>query len=284
MAILANRIKTVNILSDFIDSLKAFVVRFLSIILMCSSIFLWSFAGNSKITMMVFDSTAFMINPILSVFDAASMYIIDTKKSINNLWNTSQENISLKLENAKLQSLLMDTASLKAENENLKIQLKFSKENIDNITISARVISVFNGIYARGGIINLGNKNNIEKHQIVISNGSVVGKIIYTASNYSKIMFITDSNSRIPVISSITGEKAIFAGDGHDGGSLLYMANGHKIKPGEYLLSSGDGKYYPYGLPIAKVITVNGSYVYAESLVNLNNVQFVSILAPINNN
>jgi rod shape-determining protein MreC len=212
------------------------------------------------------------------------MYIINTKKSINNLWNISQENISLKLENAKLQRLLMDTASLKAQNEILKTHLKFSKENIDNITISARVISVFNGIYARGGIINLGNKDHIEQNQIVISNGNVVGKITYTASNYSKIMFITDSNSRIPVIASISGEKAIFAGDGHDGGNLLYMVDGHKIKPGEYLLSSGDGKYYPYGLPIAKVVTVDGSYVYAESLVSLNNVQFVSILSPINNN
>ncbi len=284
MAILANRIKTVSILADFIDSLKAFVVRFLSIILICCSVFLWSFAGNSKVTKMIFDGAASIINPIVSVFDATSLHIVNLKESINNIWNVSQENITLKLENAKLHRLLVESSALKAENNLLKTQLKFAKENIDNISVSARVISVFNGIYARGGIVNLGRKNNIEENQIAVAEGNVVGRITYVAENYSKLMFITDANSRIPVISSISGEKAIFAGDGHNGGRLLYMSEGHKIKAGEYLFSSGDGKYYPYGLSIAKVVKIDGSYVYAESLVNLNNVQFVSIMTPTNNN
>jgi len=284
MAILANRIKTVNMLADFIDSLKAFVVRFLSIILMCCSIFLWSVAGNSKITAVIFDNTASLINPIVSIFDTVTIHINNSVEFINRTWDASQENITLKLENAKLQRLLIDSAMLKVENEALRKHLKFTKENIDNIDISARIISVFSGIYARGGVINIGTKDNIDKNQIVLSEGNVVGKIIYTAENYSNVMFITDANSRIPVVSTISGAKAIFAGDGHNGGRLLYMSEGHKIKQGEYLVSSGDGKYFPYGLPVAKVVTVSGGYVYAESIANLNNIQFVSILKPRNNN
>ena len=68
MAILANRVKTVNLIADFFEALKAFVVRFLSIILMCASISLFSFASNTKIATYIFDSIFTLLNPVVIFF------------------------------------------------------------------------------------------------------------------------------------------------------------------------------------------------------------------------
>ncbi len=281
MAILANRVKTVNILADFIDSLKAFIVRSLSIILMLLSLFLWSFSKDSRVAEVIFDTSASIINPVTLCFDAAADKIISAKQFVATLWDARQENMALKLENARLQQVLANISQIKAENESLKSQLKFQHKDHDNIHLSARLITVSTGIYTRGGMVNLGSKEGVNINQIVISDGNIVGRITYTAQNYSKMMFITDVNSRIPVITSISGQKAIFAGDGHKGGELLYITDNNQMKVGEYILSSGDGKYYPYGFPIAKVVSIKGNHVYAEEIINPSNIQFVSILSKL---
>ena len=284
MAILANRVKTVSTFLDLIDSMKTFVIKFLSAILMLLSLSLWSFLGESKITSRMFDISSLVINPIASCLDATSAKILEIRELLTDIWNARQENIALKLENARLQNLLEQYSYLKAENNLLRTQLKFTEKDTNQVVVSGRLITVVKGIYNHSGVINLGTKDGIKENYIVTSEGKIIGKITFCGENYSKVMFITDPQSRIPVITSVSGEKAIFAGNGDSRGQLLYLPDNNNVQLGEYIMSSGDGKYYPYGIPIAKVVEKTDGYIYAQPIVNLSNVQFVSIIPIVSNN
>lgn len=278
MAILANRVKRTNITADFFEASKGYVRQSLSILLILLSTILIYSTENLRIKEHIFNIASSVINPISLTYDSISTHIIDSQKYLSSIFQTKSENISLKLENAKLYSLIEEASRLKAENVLLKKQLKFKNMRNGEIHLSARLISNFSGMYSKGGIIGVGSNEDIQDSQVITSEGKIVGRISYLSDNYSRVMFINDTQSRIPIITSLSNEKAILAGDGHKGAKLLYVADGHKIKVGEHILSSGDGKYYPYGIPIAKVVKVDNINIYVEPLVNLSALQFVTVL------
>lgn len=281
MAILANRVKTTHIVSDFFEIARSYLVRSLSVILIIASATLIYSSDNTKIKEYIFSSASAIINPISLAYDSITEYLAGLEKNISNIWHAKSENMALKLENAKLQKLIEEATKLKAENNLLKKQLKFKEMRDSKILLSTRLISNFSGVYAKGGIISAGRNDGIKDNQVIANEGKIIGRVSYISDNFSKVMFINDTKSRIPIITSISKEKAILAGDNNMGGRLLYVADGHKIKSGEYILSSGDGKYYPYGMPIAKVVKVDNTKVYVEPLVNLSKVQFVTVLNTI---
>ena len=284
MAIIANRVKTFSIIPDLLFALKVLIIRFFSGGLILLSLLLWYISFDSRISKMIFDITASsIINPIVSVFDAAIEDISHFQSSILHLWNARQENISLKLENARLTRILADTTYVHAENRHLKEQLKLSEGYLAESTISGKIIGITNGIYKKTAILNLGTKNAVFDNQVAIADGSIVGRITHSSDYHSTIMLISDRGSRIPVITSSSGLRVIFAGDGENGGELLYVPESSHISIGETLFSSGDGKYYPSGIPLARVIKKDGSRIYAEPIVSLSNIKFVTILNYKNN-
>jgi rod shape-determining protein MreC len=162
------------------------------------------FSEENVISRFVFDTSSRVLYPVISCYDAIANYIVDTKNSVGNIWNASQENIALKLENARLQKILSENSIIKSENIELKKNLKFIDNSKSNIIVSGRMVATFNGMYSRGGILDIGLNNNIKKNQVVIAQGNIVGKIGYVADHYSKIQLTTDINSRIPVTTSIS--------------------------------------------------------------------------------
>lgn len=279
MAILANRVKSNNIAADFLEASRGYIGKSLSILLILFSTFLIYSSDSSKLKDYIFSAASSVINPISASYDSISNYVISSEEYISGIFQAKSENIALKLENAKLQSIIEEASRLKAENSLLKKQLKFKDIANAKMHLSARLVSNFSGMYSKGGIISAGSNDGVADNQIIASEGKIVGKISYVTDNYSRVMFVNDAQSRIPIVTSISNEKAILAGDGHIGGKLLYVAEGHKIKVGEHILSSGDGKYYPYGIPIAKVVKVDNINIYVEPLVNLSALQFVTILS-----
>ena len=279
MAIIANRVKTFSMIPDLLFALRVFVIRSFSGGLILVSILLWYISSDSKISKTIFDITASsLINPVVSVFDAVLEDISQIHSSMINLWNAKQENIALKLENAKLARLLAEASYIHEENKHLKEQLRLSDDNINRNSISGKIIGITNGIYKKTAIVNLGTKNAVSENQVAISNGAIVGRITRSADYHATIMLLSDRQSRIPVISAVSGLRVILAGDGENGGELLYVPDGSDISVGEMLFSSGDGKYYPSGVPIAKVVKKDNGRIYAKPIANLSNIKYVSIL------
>ena len=279
MAITANRVKTFSMIPDLLFALRVFIVRFFSGGLILVSILLWYLSSDSRISRTIFDFTASsLINPVVSIFDAILEDVSYIQSSIVNLWNAKQENIALKLENARLTALLGQASHIHAENKHLREQLKLADENIGDNSISGKIVGITSGIYKKTAIVNLGTKNAVNENQVAISNGAIVGRITHSADYHSTITLLSDRQSRIPVITAVSGLRVILAGDGENGGELLYVPDGSNIKVGEMLFSSGDGKYYPSGIPVAKVVKKDNGRIYAEPIANLSNVKFVTIL------
>jgi rod shape-determining protein MreC len=82
----------------------------------------------------------------------------------------------------------------------------------------------------------------------------VVGRVVGVSPRASRILMLTDAESRTPVLVNRTDARAILTGDGGPNPRLDYLRGQAPIKQGDLVLTSGDGGVYPRGLPVGVAI------------------------------
>jgi rod shape-determining protein MreC len=81
-----------------------------------------------------------------------------------------------------------------------------------------------------------------------------VGRIAGVGGHVSRIMLLTDVESRTPVMIVRTNGRAILAGDGGPDPTLAYLRTHDAPRQGDRVMTSGDGGVVPRGLPVGTVV------------------------------
>ncbi|MCF8029426.1 MAG: rod shape-determining protein MreC [Desulfohalobiaceae bacterium] len=133
--------------------------------------------------------------------------------------------------------------------------------------------------------LNKGHSDLVRPDMPALTPAGLVGKILKTSPHFSKLVLLTDPNSRIPVISSNHRSKAILKGRGADAAlSLEYVARNSPLSEGEIVVTSGLGGIFPKGIPVARITQIEQTShslfqeVEARPLVNLRELEEVLLL------
>lgn len=280
MAILENRYKAQSqILSRSILAIPEFVRRFLAAILFLLSLQILYFSHNnrSNISSIAIENASYPIDVGLRIYDSITEPINNIKDFLRDFHDLRRHNIELRIELKRLQELASYAEYLNIENQHLQNALKIASD-IKQINIPARVLSISTGPYGMYAILASGSDSGIENGQIVINGFSIVGRIVEVSKSYSKMALISDFSSRIPVFGSESGVKAILAGTNDNNPSLLYVLDGEKVKQGELLISSGDGKNFPHGYRVARVKSISDAIIATTPEVSLSILRYVGVL------
>lgn len=155
----------------------------------------------------------------------------------------------IKEKNADL--LILD--QLKLENQRLRLLLN-SPLRKDEYKKIATVLSAENNNYHQQLVINQGTKDGAFVGQAVIDEKGVVGQIISTGRQSSRILMITDIAHSLPVQILRTGERMIATGTGHSDELILdNVPNSADINVGDLIVTSGLSGRFPAGFPVAKI-------------------------------
>ena len=151
---------------------------------------------------------------------------------------------------------------LKVENRNLRNLLNFPVDPAAGF-ITARVIADTGGAFANSVVINVGNKSGVLKGQPTITGEGLVGRVTDVGKRSSRVLLITDLNSRIPVVIQSSQARAILAGDNSYQPRLIYLSPGALVSQGDRIVTSGHGGAFPPGIPVGLVasVNVNGSRI-----------------------
>jgi len=168
---------------------------------------------------------------------------------------TYDQNKFLKEEIIELKKKQLDGIFLKTENKILKnaFSLTNTRSLEEDISIPAKVIIDQQSAYLKSLLINKGSKYGIMKGMTVFGKNFLLGTII--ESNYltSRVLLITDLNSRIPVILENSDINAILTGTGGKKKLVLeYLPDQFKIGPDQIIFTSGKDGFIAAGLPVAK--------------------------------
>jgi len=191
------------------------------------------------------------------------------------------ENIALKKEISLLKKDQLDASFLKTENENLKLVLGLEKDQIterDTVTI-ARVMTDQISPYLKSLLINKGTKHEITKGMTVFSKNYLIGTVIETNYLSSRVLLITDLNSKIPSIIEGTDVNVILAGNGNKNDFTLdYLPEEFVLEPNKIIYTSGKDGFLKAGMPVAETYLNKKNELKIKSLADPQQASIVHIV------
>ena len=133
--------------------------------------------------------------------------------------------------------------------------------------------------FLRSIIINKGSKDNIQKGMAVLNDVYLVGKVIEINYSTSRVLLLSDINSKIPSTVEPGGIQSIISGDGKNKGIIQYSSKINQISDGDVVYSSGAGGLFKSGIPIGKVekSIINSKYSI-NFFSDFSQLQFVKVV------
>ena len=202
--------------------------------------------------------------------------ISKTYSAVIDHFNMYDEFEKLKKAEIKKQNLILENNFFKEENQRLK-KLINEKNLYNNEFYITKVLLDQKSPYLRSLLINKGFKHGIKLGAAVRSDSYFIGKIV--DSNYltSRILLISDLNSKIPVIIEPGSISAILSGTGNNElGEIEYLPENNKIKEGSIVYTSGSDGVISSGIPIGKIIVEN-NLIKVDYFTDFTQINFVKV-------
>lgn len=199
------------------------------------------------------EKLAQIVTPFYQITDVPSRVNDWRKDTFVSHADLKIENEALKTELLIHQRKLQQLASLAAENVRLR-QLLNASQMLQDTVLIAELIGVSPNPLSHKVIINRGTVDGAFKGQPVLDAFGLMGQVIEVGETASTVLLISDSTHGIPVQVNRNGVRAIAEGTGDlNSLSLRHVSANTDIRAGDLLVSSGLGKRFPVGYPVAEV-------------------------------
>ena len=215
------------------------------------------------------------------IYRGSSMVSMPTK-SFGSLTDSLNEHISLynnytelKKENTELRNNISKSDFLELENAQLRKLIEEQVETQSNL-VSARVMLDKQSPYLNSFVINIGSNKNIKNGMEVLDGKNFIGRTVDVNFFSSRVLLVSDLNSRIPVITEPSAYHAILNGRGIRKPTLVYLPEKHTIQNGDKVYTSGKEGIFTPGIPIGE-IKIEKEMIKVILFSDLNQITFVNI-------
>lgn len=246
-----------------------------SVLLLLSSLYSAQASVFKKAREGVMDAAS----PVLSLFSGPVNYIHGVAGSIGDYFNVMEQNKALREENAELRQWMNEALELR-ETVATYEALKGYMAPPDAQPISAFVIGEANDAFARSMIVNAGRANNVEVGQAVVDDSGLVGRVVEAGGGASRVLLLTDIQSRIPVYIEGADVEGILVGNTRSNPVISFTANADDIEaePGQRVLTSGAGGALPRGLPVGVVKGESRNGITIDLYANYARTRMVRVI------
>jgi rod shape-determining protein MreC len=160
------------------------------------------------------------------------------------------------LKTARVEQLQNELQELKNQNQQLK-QLAGYSNAVPTKGILAPIIMRSADNWWQQVTIGRGSTDGIAIDHIVVGTGGVVGRIISVSPHTSRVLLVSDPNSRMGVLISRTRNLGILQGTRADRAVLQFFDKRPLVKKGDVVSTSAVSQLFPTGLPVGRVIETN---------------------------
>ena len=193
------------------------------------------------------------------------------------IFYTLQENERLRLENAELRA--WKEAALLLEKENTRYQALLNVAVDPEIGyVTGRVVTEASGPFIRTLVVNLGRRNGVFDGSAVIDEDGLVGRILGSGHNASRVLLLNDLNSHIPVIVEPGNYRAILSGTNKAYPVIEFLSRDAQVQVGDRIVTSGHGGFLPPHLPVGLVSDIDGKQIRVRPFSNETKVERVRVL------
>lgn len=218
-----------------------------------------------------------VVAPALDTMSRAVDRATDAAADVHRWFGLAEENAALRQEREGLLQWQAVAQRLETENSELKRLLNLVVEPQARF-VTARVVADPSGAFAHSLLVYAGQRDGVDKGQIVVSGEGLVGRIAAAATRVSRVLLISDLNSRVPVLVGADEVRAILAGDNSGRPKLIHLDPGATVAPGDRVVTSGVTDAFPPGLPVGVVVSVDDRDVRVAPFVQQGRLEFVRVV------
>ncbi|MBO9466249.1 rod shape-determining protein MreC [Tropicibacter sp. R15_0] len=170
-------------------------------------------------------------------------------------------------------------AALQLEQENARLR------DLNNVRLDPRLTFITGVVLADSGspfrqsvLINVGSRDGIVDGWATMDGIGLVGRIAGVGANTSRVILLTDTSSRIPVEIQPSGQRALVAGDNTAAPPIDFLENPDQVRPGDRIVTTGDGDVFPPGLLVGQVAQDPGGRLRARLAADYERLEFLRVL------
>ena len=170
-------------------------------------------------------------------------------------------------------------AALQLEQKNARL-LDLNKVRLDpKLTYVTGVVLADSGSpFRQSVLVNIGERDGVIDGWAAMDGIGLVGRISGVGQSTARVILLTDSNSRLPVTIQPSGQAAILAGDNSPTPRVDFLEAPELVRPGDRVVSSGDGGVFPPGLLIGQVAGGRDGRLRVRLAADYERLEFLRIL------
>ena len=169
--------------------------------------------------------------------------------------------------------------------ENIELKKLIDDYFVEDSQAYAKVLTDKKSPFLRSIVINKGSKNSVKAGMIVYDGLYLIGKVVEVNFLTSRVLLISDINSKVPVTIQPLNIQAIMSGSDKRKGKLQYI-QGEKLinKDNQKLIvvTSGSGGIFKSGIPIGKINlaeTLDNGEVIVNFYRDFSQLKYVKVLS-----
>ncbi len=167
------------------------------------------------------------------------------------------DNESLKQQLLGQQGALQRFEALVEENRRLRSLIEGAEGQTFEFQF-AELVGVDLDPFSHKVVVNKGALDDVQIGQAVIDGAGVMGQVEDVRLHFSTIRLISDPNHALPVQINRTGLRTVAFGSGETGAlKILGVPRQADVREGDLVVTSGLGKRFPGGYPVAVISRIN---------------------------
>lgn len=170
-------------------------------------------------------------------------------------------------------------AAVQLEQENAKLLAQNNVRIDPALTSVSGVVMTDSGTAFRQSVLlNVGARDGILDGWATMDGLGLVGRISGLGQATSRVMLLTDPTSRIPVTILPSGQHALLTGDNTALPALDFIESPENIRPGDRVVSSGDGGVFPAGLLVGQLALASDGRLRVRLAADYGRLEFLRVL------
>ena len=173
-------------------------------------------------------------------------------------------------------------AALQLEQKNARLLALSNVRLNPRLTyVTAEVMADAGSPFRRSAVLNVGEADGVADGSAVVDGLGLVGRIAGVGARSSRVIFLTDGSSRVPAVVLPSGQPVLVAGDNGPAPSLEFVAQADEIRPGDRVVSTGDGGLYPPDILIGRVLAGRDGRQRLRPAADYGRLDFVRVLRRV---
>lgn len=199
-----------------------------------------------RTVLMVFSPVPKLVNWIGGT--ASDMYhgYLDMRRSV-------AENVSLHKKVADLTAENLRLRQTDSDLRRLRALLGYS-EQFQLQTSMAEAVMLDTAGPFKSMVLDRGSATGIEINDAVVNANGLIGRVVLTTKDMSKVQLVIDNNCSVGVLLERTRREGVLRGDGTGNAQLYDIPSLADVQPGDQILTAGIDGIYPKGIPVGTVV------------------------------